>query len=341
MTPADASNDVQQKACDAEILMPPRSRYAGQAVDLSSRRSVAIDGQAERNQLITADDSHATIDYFYHEGEFWRAVIPLDGVDEVLGQAFNFSRPKTKPGENGREIVFDKQGLPRRTIPILNHLQCRFRFHRDRPVNLYPLGGKTSDKPVHQIHNLVYSVEAVGPLGIIFNLRDAFGGNLLSAHRFLSLQEVAFERLVVENQYVTESPPLPLHEHEARILLTHGLLRSHAAGMNELYYLYRCFGTNNCTSNPFQIVDKVRDYNLRQRIGSMLYRFPLNPRLYLRVRGLDSDPTHRKLLFSEFEDYVNDTATQKRKRDYVRAKVKLHRAARKERAAEDPHQRDA
>jgi hypothetical protein len=314
--------------------MPDKSRYAGQPIDISSRHSIAIHPPARRRALIEPADHHVTVDFFYHAGAYWRAVIPVDGIDNVFGQAFNFSKPKTRRGTHGEEIVLDKHGLPKRSIPILNHVQSRFTLKPGHSVDLYPVGGQTVGEPVERIVDFVYSLEAVGPSGIKFNVRDGLTGSLISAHRFLSTQEMVFERIVVENQYVTESPPIPLDNSQKRELLTKSLRRSHHAGMTEAYYLYRVCGTNNCTSSPLQILDQVVPYRLAHRIGSGLYRLPLSPRIYLRVRGLDSDPSIRKLVRHEFEAYIQDPATQARKRQYVRAALRARRAARG--GSEDP-----
>ncbi len=313
---------------EAKHVLPPGSRYAGQEVDVSSRRSISIQHDAGDDLTLTADAAHCCVDFFYHEGRYWRAKIPLDGVSEIFGQVFNFSKVKTSKAKSGREIVTDQHGIPRHTIPILNHLQCRFSFRVDQPVELYPQESPDQSTPAHRVDAIVYSLEAVGPSGVTFSIRDGMAGNLISAHRVMSLQEMVFERIVVENQYVTESPPLPLNDREKRALLVKSLLRSHRAGMGQRYYLYRVCGTNNCTSNPFQILDEVVDYRWLPRIGSMLYRLPLSPRLYLRVRGMDSDPQVRKLVRHEFEDFINDKQTRQRKRQRVKQQTAIRRAAR-------------
>jgi hypothetical protein len=102
-------------------------------------------------------------------------------------------------------------------------------------------------------------------------------------------------------------------DHEYR--LAGSLLHSNRAGLSEQYYLYRLLGTNNCTSSPFQILDHVVKNRWPQRLGSVLYRLPLNPRFYLKVRGLDVNPSFRKLVRSEFEDDLNGIDFQQRKRD--------------------------
>ena len=291
------------------MQMPASSCYAGQLVDCSSRRSICLIAKEDHADLISESDTHATVDYFFHEGKFWRAIIPLNGLLQISGQAFNFSDPKTKQGE----ILFNQHGLPKRKMPFLNHVQCRFTLKPDHPIQLHPLGSKSQGTPVHEIYDFIYSLEAVGPAGVNLSLKDGVGGDMLSMHRFVSVQESVFERVVVEGMYVTESSPLPITEREMRALLTTALIRSHQAGTTEPYYLYKFLRTNNCVSSAFKILDSVIKYRWFNKIGSMLYRLPLNPRFYLWVRGLDADPSFRKLMRNEFADYIQDDKTQLRK----------------------------
>jgi hypothetical protein len=307
--------------------MPQWSSYAGQSIDLTSRRSVEIDAPSGSDVLIEADAKVAVVDYFFHASRFWRAVIPLDGVERLTGQAFNFSTVRTHKRHGQREIVVDRFGIPKHRIPILNHVQARFTLAPDKEVKLYALGSEVGGEPQHVIHDFVYSLEVLGPSSVKFNLKDGLTGNLLSAHRFLSTQEMVFERLVVANEYVIESPPLPLTARERRQFLIESLLRSHHAGLSEVYYLYRPFRTNNCTSSPLMILDKVVKYRWFNRLGAMLYRLPLSPRFYLRIRGLDSDPAQRKLVRQEFVDYIEDPVTQARKKKYLTHVRATRRAA--------------
>jgi len=312
----------------SETAMPKWSRYAGQAIDLSSRRSIKIDSPGDCDAIVERCTKEIVVDNFYHLGRFWRGAVPLDSVEHIFGQAFNFSRPRTRKRQGQIETIFNAQGLPKYRLPVLNHVQVRFTLQSHKPVRLYPLESEISGDPDHLIDDFVYSVEILGPAGVSFNLRDGLAGNLLAAHRFLSTQEMVFERLVVENKYVTESPPLPLNARERQDLLIASLLRSHEAGLTEAYYLFRVCGTNNCTSGPFSILDNVLKYRWPQRWGAMLYRLPLNPRMYLRARGLDSNPSERKLVRCEFADYIDDPETQARKRDHVKRLAAMRRASR-------------
>lgn len=291
------------------VLMPKRSRYAGRPVDVSTRRSITL-------RMETLEEERVVLDYFYHEGTFWTATLPLDGVAEIFGQSMNFSSKKTKSGEHGREVIWGERGIPKYTVPLLNHIQTRFVMGKGQSVDLYPLGHDITGTPTYQIHDFVYSLEAVGPPGVTFNVRDAYFGNLVAAHRFVSTTEIVFERIVVEDYYISESPPIPLSNAEKKAVLLESLKRSHRSANNEKYRLFHLVGTNNCTSTPFHIVDKVRKYPFWRRLGTMLFRAPLNPRLYLRIRGLDSDPSDRKRLRDQFQEYIDEPATQQRKREH-------------------------
>ncbi len=318
----------QTPTVDALPVMPQGSRYAGQPINVTSRRSVEVRATCAQGGLIRGDDTQVTVDRFFHDGQFWTATIPLNAVDQVAGQMFNFSKARTRKTASGVEVRKRKDGLPKRKVPFLNHVQSRFRVRDEECVGLYPLWTREFNEPAHRIRDFVCSFEAVGPAGVRFNVRDALAGHLVSAHRFLSTQEMVFERIVVENRLLTESPPLPLDDQQMRAVLVESLRKSHHAGMSQPYYLFRPFGTNNCTSTPFHILDQIVPYGRLQRIGTLLYRLPLNPRLYLRIRGLDADPSHRVVVHEEFADYVQHPETQERKREFVRRRAE-ERAARR------------
>ena len=295
--------------------MPPK--YNIEDLDLSSRRSIDIDH---------LDDSVAIVRNFFHDGRFWRARIPLNEVDAIFGQAFNFSSLKRRKTQAGAEVVKDKRGNPKPRFGFINHVQSRFRLRPGKTVQLYELDDETNDTPAEELSDFVYSIEAVGPPGVTFDFRNGMSGNLMCAHRFLSTKEMVFERVVILGYYVRESPALPLSDEEKKNILVRSLQRSDVAGLDETYYLYRCCGTNNCTSNPFAIIDSSVNYNFWQRLGSFLYRLPLNPRLYLRVRGLDADPNHFCVVRDEFSQFIDHPDTRKRKREVVREEIRKRRA---------------
>ncbi|MFK7776757.1 MAG: hypothetical protein QM501_01385 [Gimesia sp.] len=318
------------------LLMPDDSKYAGQLIDISSRRSIQIDSEQigdrcnsfDDNATISPDASHVIVDYFYHREQFWRARIPLDGVDQVYGQCFNFSQIKMKQGKDGLEKVYNKSGFPKRKYKILNHLQSRFKLKADSPIELFSMEDQNCNSPLFEIFDFVYSLETVGPIGVVYNVVDGLRGHLIAAHRMFSTEEMVFERIVVQNEYVIETLIPKLNTLQKRELLVKSMMRSHTAGMSEKYYLLRLCKTNNCTSSPFQILDSVAHYSIIQRLGTGLYRFPLSPMFYLRIRGLVSTSSKQMLVRDEFEEYIQNPETRKRKSNYLKRKSRAKREAR-------------
>ncbi len=277
-------------------------------------------------EIVSIEGNRAIVRDFYHAGTFWIAAIPLNGVEAILGQAYNFSTVRKRKKDGQVEVVRDKRGNPKPRFSFINHVQSRFKLKDGFKVQLFP-SDDISQKPAAEIDDFVYSVEAVGRPGDLFDFRNGLLGNLMCAHRFLSIEEVVFERVVILGYYVRESPPLRLSDDEKQKILLRSLQRSDRAGLTEPYYLYRPCGTNNCTSNPFQIVDQSVKYTWRQWLGSLIYRLPLNPRVYLRVRGLDSDPSYFHLLRDEFGTLIGSPETKARKRAVVRAEIQKRRKA--------------
>ena len=154
-----APEPISDKAPSGEsaLLMPEKSKYAGQKIDVSSRRSIEIEIEKIEDsdysfvlkEKISSEASHVVVNNFYHREEFWRAKIPLDGVEEVYGQCFNFSKMKMKQGKEGLETVFGKNGFPKRKYTFLNHLQCRIKLKDDCPIELFSIDDRDCASPTH------------------------------------------------------------------------------------------------------------------------------------------------------------------------------------------------
>ncbi len=182
--------------------------------------------------------------------------------------------------------------------------------------------------PLIEIYDFIYSLEAIGPPGVEYNAVDGLLGNLIAAHRFFSTEEMVFERIVVQNQYVIETHIPKLDCLQKRELLVRSILRSHQAAMSERYYLLRLCKTNNCTSSPFQILDSVAHYSFFQRLGTGLYRFPISPMLYLRIRGFVTPSSRQTLVRDEFQTYIQDPVVQERKSAFLKRRSQAKRDAR-------------
>ena len=179
-----SANELSTSLTDeraATPVLPEWSGYSGEPFNLSERRPLEIVGETP--------DSF-TANGFYYRGAFWTAVIPKTGVAEIIGQRLNFSKPKKK-----------SDGTRKPNLSFLNHVQARLKMQPDSPLLLYPVGDHPTSnapggEPAHRINDFVYTVEAVGPHGRRWNVADSLLGNLAVVHRFLSICDVAFERIL-------------------------------------------------------------------------------------------------------------------------------------------------
>jgi hypothetical protein len=289
----------------SEPTIPRWSAYAGQPFDLAERRPVTI---------LTEHDAAIVVEGFYHAAEFWTAVIPRGGVQAILGQRLNFSKPLRRSDGTSRPSIF-----------FLNHVQARVLMHADQPLCLFPAGAEPIGEPAHRIVDFSYSVEAVGPRGRKWNLLDAILGNLAVVHRFLSTEEVAFERIVRARMTVKQSPPLPLEAKLLNRMLHEALQQSHAAGLDHPYFMFRlpCSATN-CTSEPLKMLDRVIKTPLWR---SRFYRFPVYPSGYLKLRGLWQDGPTTPTLNEQMADWIGGDEVRRRRQAYHELKKQNGRPA--------------
>ncbi len=278
-------------AVSPALVMPSWSAYAGQPFDLSERRPV---------ELLSEDEREIVVSGFYHQAAFWKAVVPARGVAAIIGQRLNFSKPWQR-----------RDGTKRPSVFFLNHVQARVQMQADRPLLLFPADAEPGGAPAHRIVDFSYSVEAVGPHGRKWNLSDALLGNLAVVHRFLSTEEVAFERIVRARMTVVQSPPLPLEEDLLNTMLHEAIRQSHAAGLAHPYFMFRlpCSATN-CTSEPLKMLDSVLHTPL---LRSRFYRFPVYPRGYLKLRGLWQNGQSVPTLNQQMSDYLNGEEVRRRR----------------------------
>jgi hypothetical protein len=246
-------------------------RFKGQEIDVRTRRSI---------ELLSKDNSHAIIKYFFHKSSFYIARIPLSGVTSVRGQRFSF-------GERDSGVL---SLWGRLTSTLVNHAQVRFIFDSDAPIELFQLDNTNLEgDPVEYITDIVYSVEVVGPKGKKWSIKNSFG-DLACAHRILSTEEMFFERVYLCNYIVEQTPQLPLTEQDLQHALHLIMHNSNAAGLDTPYYILTPFlRASNCTSEAFRILDTIlwKRYTLKQKIiAKSLWRLPVKLELYLQLRGL-------------------------------------------------------
>ena len=280
-------------------VMPEWSAYAGEEFNLTERRPLRI---------LSETDEAFVVEGFYHRGQFWKAIVPKVGVTEIIGQRLNFSRPRRQ-----------KDGVARPRLFFLNHVQARLKMEPGRAIELHPSNEEPTGEPAHRVVDFSYSVEAVGPHGRRWNVSDALLGSLAVVHRFLSTEEVTFERIMRERMKVVQSPPLPLEPDVRNKVLHEAIRASHNAGICRPYFMIRLpFTATNCTSEPFKLLDHVLVTPGWQR---RFYRLPVHPRGYLKLRGLWQDGKAVATLNDEMADWVASDEAKERRQTYLISKT--------------------
>jgi len=247
-------------------------KYQGQVIDNRTRRSLII---------VEEDDQSYLTDYFFHNGKFYSARFPKNAVKRIIGQQFSFGR-------------FN---------PFITHAQVRFTLDEGIFIELYELGEKTN--PIRKLTEFVYSLEVVGPKGTEWSIMNGFGA-FVSAHRFVSVDEVVFERVVLGRYTVNQSPPILLAKEQLNEALDMIIRKSDHEKLNKKYYILTFWlGATNCTSEMFKMLDKLmtNNYSKRQKIGSKLFwRFPFALSRYLKVRGALERNCPTQTLNEEFSE---------------------------------------
>jgi hypothetical protein len=270
--------------------MPKWSGYAGEPFNLSERRPL---------EIVSETDSAFVVNGFYHQGAFWKAMIPKCGVAEIVAQRLNFSKAKRQPDGTSKPSLF-----------FLNHVQARIKMRPESAVLLYAADADMAEEPAHRISDFCYSVEAVGPHGRRWNVSDALLGNLAIVHRFISIYDVVFERIIYARMKVLQSPPLPLDPEICDTLLQAAVRRSSDIGLSMPYFMFRVpFSAANCTSEPLNLLDQVVRTPAWQHF---FHRLPIHPRGYLKLRGLWREGP-AQTLNEEMADWIaSDEAKQRR-----------------------------
>jgi hypothetical protein len=282
-------------------VMPKWSCYAGEEFNLTERRPLVILAETEKA---------FTVEGFYHRAQFWKAVIPKSGVSELIGQRLNFSKVKRQ-----------QDGTTKSRLFFLNHVQARLKMEPDKALKLYPLNEEPTGEPAHEVTDFSYSVEAVGPHGRKWNLSDALLGSLAIVHRFLSTQDVTFERVMRERMKVVQSPPLPLEPEIRDAMLQEAIRESHRVGVLKPYFMIRApFSATNCTSEPLKLLDGVLRTPLPQRF---FYRLPIHPRGYLKLRGLWPQGKVAPTLNEEMADWLASDEAKARRQIHIDNKKRI------------------
>jgi len=228
------------------------TRQARPVVHLTAAQAAPYGGLAQ-DELVVAN--------VFHDGGFWVARIPRDGVETVLFQLEYF--PAIVPA---------------------GHTQLRVRFRDDRPVVLL---GQTAANEGEEVtlQDLVFSVEAIGQPGYQYDVVRGLVDNFGAVYRVTSLA-AKLDHMIVKQGHEVEQWELRLEPDELPRLVENYLDESDVRAMD---YMYNTLFLN-CTNEIIHIIDSAVDYSWNEQVGRFFAKmtefYPNVIRAALIARGL-------------------------------------------------------
>lgn len=169
---------------DPGVVMS-KGKYQGQCMDASEERAAVI---------LSEDSTQITFANFWHEGKFWIATVPLNGIDRG---------------------IFHTEYLES-DIPMLKpaHVQMRFVMKNNFVVQLVPQAGKDKAVPPQTINDLLLSIEYMAPRGVEYDLIPGELKAFKIAYTFFSAQaQVDF----VKEDVAAGDGPDTLNQYELKL----------------------------------------------------------------------------------------------------------------------------
>lgn len=227
--------------------------FKGECLDTRSLRPVHVLSEQWE------DEGQLVLSNFYHEGGFWKAVLPVAAIEAVYFQLEYF--PAIVPA---------------------GHTQVRIQF--SEPVKLE---GHSSSNAGQQdeVMDIVLSVEAVPRVGDNYDLLKGAMDHFGLVYRAVSL-ETKYHHMVTTQAHHVEQWRLMMTEEEAQDFLWFYAYQSEALGLTETYHTL----ARNCTTEIIATIDGVISYTLGEQIKRFLVKvteiYPNIVRTALIARGL-------------------------------------------------------
>ncbi len=239
----------------------PRGKYAGRCYDTTFARPVIVLDDDRAAPYGGLRDGELLLANVYHDGRFWVARVPVDGVEEVLFQLEYF--PAIVPA---------------------GHTEMRVRFRADSPVTLIGQSAADAGQEV-TLRDLVFSVEAIGQPGYHYDLFRGLVNDFGAVYRVMSL-ETKLDDMVVKKQHDVEQWQLLLEPDETRRLIENFAYESDYRRMQTMYNTLFV----NCTNEAVRILDMSVNYTAAEQVGRFLAKitefYPNIIRTALIARGL-------------------------------------------------------
>jgi hypothetical protein len=210
-----------------------KGKYEGECMDASEERAPVI---------LSQDAKQVTFANFWHQGHFWIATVPLDGIDRAIFHTEYFASdiPLIKPA----------------------HVQMRFVMKKDSPVQLAPQAGKDQGLAPTTVTNMILSVEYMAPQGIDYDLIPGEFKAFRVAYTFFS--DEALIDFIHEDDASGDGPDL-FNQYALKMTSAQvGAVFAEAVKEGNAYQYDHSYDTliRNCATQLFQVMDRSLTYSV-------------------------------------------------------------------------------
>lgn len=211
-----------------------KGKYQGQCMDASEERAPVI---------LSEDQNQITFANFWHDGKFWLATVPLNGIERGIFHTEYMSSdiPWIKPA----------------------HVQLRFVMKKDSGVILVPQAGKDQATSQQIINDLILSIEYMAPSGVDYDLIPGEFKAFRIAYTFFSAQ--ALTQFIHEDDVSGDGPDI-VNQYGLKLSGPQlGAVFREAVHEGERYAYDHSYDTliRNCATQLFKVLDSSLVYQTK------------------------------------------------------------------------------
>jgi hypothetical protein len=258
--------DPARCSFDQNDPFEPRSRISkgpnsGLCLDSRKARPLAVLNELQAKNYGGSATGYLSVANVSHLGRYYVAHIPVQKI---------------------KAAIFQLEYFP--AIVPAGHTQLRLQFEQGSPVTLVSQS-KNGDTAVHQVQDLVLSVEALGQPGYKYDIKKGMEDHYAVVYRLASLED-KFDHMVTKQKHRVEQWKLNVSAKEAQKILETYVKNSQSNGTNGMYHTL----LRNCTTEIVEAVDAGMEYNLFEKFGKFTAKttdfYPNVIRISLQKRGL-------------------------------------------------------
>jgi hypothetical protein len=235
-SPAFAVTPVPESA--ACVQVPGDAYDPGKVIEVGKYKGQCVDTSVKRPaNIIRQDNDTIVFANFRHDGQYWIARAPREGVAHAIFQIEDFPT-----------------GVP---FVKAAHTQLRIIMKPGSEFQLFPQTANTDtgSAPI-QVSDINWSLEYAAPAGVPYDVVQGEFDEYALVERLVSTHDRAAEQMLIDKNVVRQwELKIPTPD-ELNALLVNGITASDQVRLDEMYLTLG----RNCTTELFNLIDATVKY---------------------------------------------------------------------------------